>query len=157
MGLLPSVRSNRFSRNSFLGNVRDVSVSGGGTALANQWSGNYWDGALVWDSDGDGMSDTPYRIDRLSDDLFAKHPELRLFELSPAALALDALARFFPLLEPRPIVVDSQPRPAPLLSHGPKLPPRERERTRPRRTPLAAALWLGLVGVSLWGAWRWPL
>ena len=45
--LLPSVRENNFGGNRFAGNVRDVSVSGGGTALANHWSGNIWDGAAA--------------------------------------------------------------------------------------------------------------
>lgn len=160
MGLLPSVRQNEFADNSFIANVRDVSVSGGGTARANRWAGNRWDGAVLWDTDGDGEADLPYRIDRLSDDLFARHPDLRLFELSPAAAALDALGRFFPLLEPQPIVVDSTPRPlqarARLADIGPARPLAEQEGSS-RRAPLGAALWLGLAGISLWGARRWPL
>jgi nitrous oxidase accessory protein len=158
--LLPSVRRNDFGGNSFIANVRDVSVSGGGTALANRWKGNHWDAAASWDADGDGDLDLPYRIDRLSDDLFARHPDLQLFELSPATLALDALGRFFPLLEPRPIVVDSTPRPPrrPLqlaeLGLGDGGAP---QRTAPRGAPLIAALWLGLAGISVWGVRKWPL
>jgi nitrous oxidase accessory protein len=158
--LLPSVRENDFDGNTFVANVRDVSVSGGGTALANRWDGNRWDAAAAWDTDDDGDLDLPYRIDRLSDNLFARYPELRLFELSPAALALDALGRFFPLLEPQPIVVDSAPRAMPrrleitdvgLSQAGAP------EKRRPRGSPLIAFVWLGLAGISLWGARIWPL
>ncbi len=160
VNLMPSVRSNRFAANSFVGNVRDVSVSGGGTALANAWTGNHWDVAPAWDDDGDGRLDTPYRIDRLSDDLFARHPDLRLFELSPAALALDALGRFFPLLEPEPIVVDS----APLVGTD-RPPPSDvgvgagaGTQRRPARGGAAmAAVGLGLAAFAAWGAWRWSL
>ncbi len=157
--LLPSVRRNDFVDNKFIGNMREVSVSGGGTALGNSWSGNAWDDAAAWDADDDGTPDLPYRIDRLSDDLFARHPALRLYELSPAALALDALGRFFPLLEPKPIVVDSLPQTLPrerepravgLAADG------EQER-KSGRAPLLATLWLGLAAVSVWGVWRWPL
>jgi nitrous oxidase accessory protein len=157
--LLPSVRQNNFNANTFVGNVRDVSVSGGGTALANAWTGNRWDDAVAWDADRDGTLDMPYRIDRLSDDLFARHPQLRLYEFSPAALALDALARFFPLLEPQPIAIDSTPeplhwnaetRPVGLMKEGNRGDP-------PRRAPLVAMVWLGLAGLSAWGVWRWPL
>jgi nitrous oxidase accessory protein len=158
--LLPSVRENDFSRNTFVSNIRDVSVSGGGTALANRWGGNRWDNAAAWDADGDGDLDQPYRIDRLSDDLFARYPDLRLFELSPAAMALDALGRFFPLLEPQPIVVDSVPRPMPRrieMSEVGLGNTAESEKTRPRGAPLIAALWLALAGASLWGARKWPL
>ncbi len=158
--LLPSVRENEFGQNTFVSNIRDVSVSGGGTAIANRWSGNCWDNAAAWDGDGDGDLDQPYRIDRLSDDLFARYPELRLFELSPAAVALDALGRFFPLLEPLPIVVDSTPRTMPRrvelsdVGLGRSADPSKR---RGRGAPLIAALWLGLAGISLWGARKWPL
>jgi nitrous oxidase accessory protein len=164
VGLLPSVRENNFSDNTFLANVRDVSVSGGGTALANRWVANGWDGAAAWDADGDGLVDFPYRIDRLSDDLFARHPALRLFEFSPAALTLDALGRFFPLLEPKPLVIDSTPR---LLPNRLDLPAeiglasataRPAARTAPpRRAPWASVLWLGLAGLSIYGVWKWPL
>jgi hypothetical protein len=140
--------------------MRDVSVSGGGTALGNRWAGNRWDGAAAWDADGDGELDLPYRVDRLSDDLFARDPELRLFELSPAAAALDALGRFFPLLEPQPIVVDSTPRPLAERARMEDLGP-EGLRAAPRRSscraPLAAVLWSGLAAISLWGTRRWPL
>ncbi|MGD2216915.1 MAG: nitrous oxide reductase family maturation protein NosD [Gemmatimonadales bacterium] len=160
LGLLPAVRRNTFAENSFIANMRDVSVSGGGTALANRWAGNRWDGAAAWDADGDGELDLPYRVDRLSDDLFARYPQLRLFELSPAAAALDALGRFFPLLEPQPIIVDSTPKPlaerARLVDLGPDW-LRAVRRGSSGRAPLVAALWLGLAGISLWGVRRWPL
>ncbi|HSG81335.1 MAG TPA: hypothetical protein VLC48_03720, partial [Gemmatimonadota bacterium] len=160
VGLLPSVRSNNFLANTFVGNVRDVSVSGGGTALANRWAGNRWDGAAAWDADGDGALDLPYRIDRLSDDLFARYPDLRLYELSPAALALDALGRFFPLLEPEAIVVDSSPAPFGGGRELTVLERREVDKSFDAGTgsgPLAALLWLALAGTSLWGARRWSL
>lgn len=158
VSLLPSVRSNVFTANSFLGNVRDVSVSGGGTALANGWNGNYWDDAAAWDVDGDGRLETPHRIDRLSDDLFARHPDLRLFEMSPAALALDALGRFFPLLEPQPIVVDSAPRAA-AWPRSAEIGRGEHPASRgpSKRAGAAALLGVGLAAVAAWGAWRWSL
>ncbi|NIR43780.1 MAG: hypothetical protein GWN32_08535, partial [Gemmatimonadetes bacterium] len=160
VGLMPSVQRNRFAANTFYGNVRDVTVSGGGTALGNRWAGNRWDDAAAWDADGDDRLDIPYRIDRLSDDLFARHPELRLYELSPATLALDALARFFPLLEPQAIAVDSAPRPLRALPGPLEFGLAERPeagRSPPAGALLVAVLWLGLAGISLWGARRWPL
>jgi nitrous oxidase accessory protein len=157
--LLPSVRENNFLQNSFVANVRDVSVSGGGTALANRWSGNHWDQAEAWDSDGDGTLDVPYRIDRLSEDLFARHPELQLFQMSPASMALDALGRFFPLLEPRPIVIDSAPSPSSRPLEPTRIGVAERESADPssRAAVFAALACFGLAGLSLWGVRRWPL
>ncbi len=115
ISLLPSVHSNRFETNAFVDNLIPVAVSGGGNALANVWRGNRWSGYAGFDDDGDGVGDTPYRFDRIADELYARHPELRLFALSPAADALELLGRLFPLLKPAPVVIDS----APALSWSP--------------------------------------
>ena len=113
ISLLPSVHSNEFSGNSFVENTTPVSVSGGGDALENAWRHNDWSGYAGFDEDGDEVGDTPYRHERVADALFARHPELRWLVLSPAAGALDLLGRLFPLLEPRPVVIDSAPALAP--------------------------------------------
>lgn len=157
--LLPSVRDNAFSANTFTSNARDVTVSGGGSALANRWDGNHWDEAASWDADGDGALDHPFRIERLSDDLLARHPRLRLFESSPATVVLDALGRFFPFLEPQPIVIDSAPRPIPAsLEVGPVGPAGRSGPGAPAGVePALAIVWLAMAGLSLWGAWRWRL
>lgn len=107
---LPSVRANFFAGNAFLNNVHPVTVSGGGHALANRWWGNAWSEYAGFDDDGDGRGDHPFVYERWSDDLLAKHPALRWYEWSPAIATLDMLGRFFPLLQPQPIVVDSAPR-----------------------------------------------
>ncbi|MFQ5703345.1 MAG: nitrous oxide reductase family maturation protein NosD [Gemmatimonadales bacterium] len=110
VSLLPSVHSNEFVDNDFAANVQPVAVTGGGTALANHWYNNYWSDYAGFDADRDGNGDTPFIHARLSDDLLAKHEALRLFELSPAAAALNMLSRVLPLLEPAPLVIDSAPK-----------------------------------------------
>lgn len=110
VSLLPSVHDNVFTENTFLDNLRPVAVTGGGTALANRWTGNYWSDYASFDTDGDGIGDRPYVYARLSGDLLARHDELAVFTLSPATAALDLVGRIFPLLEPQPVVVDSFPR-----------------------------------------------
>ena len=47
-----------------------------------------------------------------------QYPELRLFQLSPVAEAIDLAARAFPLFQPRPKLSDDSPLMAP-----PQLPP----------------------------------
>ena len=42
-----------------------------------------------------------------------KHPALRLFQLSPAADALDLAAKAFPLFQPQPKMADPYPLMAP--------------------------------------------
>ncbi len=111
--LLPSVRGNVFEGNSFVANDRPVEVAGGaarGQAGQNRWGGNHWSSYAGFDSDADGVGDTPFLHARIADELLSRHPELRVFSGSPALSLLDALGRFFPLIEPEPVAVDSVPR-----------------------------------------------
>lgn len=124
VSILPSVRSNRFERNRFLHNVHPIRVTGGGTALANGWHQNYWSDYVGFDSNEDGIGDTPFRHERLTDDLMAKYEELSLFESSLALTVLNVVSRVLPSLKPRPLLVDSLPQAGstetPLLAGTPK-------------------------------------
>ncbi len=109
VSLLPSVHSNRFRGNAFLDNVRSVAVTGAGTAIANEWRGNYWTDYAGFDADRDRRGDTPFVYERFSDDLFAKHEALQLFDFGPSMATLNTLSKVFPLLQPKPIAIDSFP------------------------------------------------
>jgi nitrous oxidase accessory protein len=130
--LMPSVRNNAFLDNRFIENVVPVRVSGGGTAVANRWAGNYWSEYAGFDPDGDGIGNTPFRYERLSDDLLAKYPALQLFQASLAVAALNTLSRVLPLLGPEPIVVDSLPRIRPQPGRLQALAPAARGPDQPR-------------------------
>jgi nitrous oxidase accessory protein len=110
VALLPSVRANVFAENDFVDNVQPVSISGGGTALGNRWTRNHWSEYAGFDENGDGIGDSPFLFERLSDDLLARREELQVLNLSPALAVLNTLSRVFPLLAPQPLVVDSTPR-----------------------------------------------
>lgn len=153
VSLLPSVQRNRFVGNTFLDNVKPVAVSGGGSALRNTWTENFWSEYAGFDENEDARGDNPYRHDRLSDDLLAEHERLRLYELSPATVVLNAVGRLFPLLQPEPIVVDSTPR-----MHRPEDTARVALGDVPSRSiPLAAGFGvLSLLGVVLVRRWGRP-
>lgn len=125
--MLPSVTGNDFEGNSFVDNRQPVEVSGGvggGQAERNDWDGNHWTGYAGFDRDGDGVGDTPYRYARLTDDLLARYPALRLYASSPVMSIVEAVRRFFPLLEPEPVFVDAAPRlEAPALRRWASNPP----------------------------------
>ncbi len=113
--MLPAVRSDVFTGNSFVENLEQVGVAGGGQLDGNVWSGNYWSDYVGYDADGDGLGDIPYRAERLFEHLMDRHPQLRLFLYSPSAQAIDFAAQALPIVKPQPKLIDSHPLMAPVL------------------------------------------
>ncbi len=111
---MPSVKHNVFEANSFVENSQQVAVVTGGDFGGNDWTpggaGNYWSGYAGYDADGNGLGDLPYAEVSLFHSLLDRHPDLRLFSLSPAQTALDLAARAFPVFRPKPTLVDTAPR-----------------------------------------------
>jgi len=142
--LLQSARGNTFERNTFWENVEQVALQGGGnSAVQNDWHGNYWSDYAGFDADGDGRGDTPYRAERLFENLTDREPQLRALIYSPAAQAVEFAASTFPLVRPQPKLTD----PAPRVQPGP-LPAFARPQKSEGRETMAAAA-LALFGVSL--------
>ena len=115
--MLPLVEDNVTAGNVFQENGEQIALAGEGVLRNNQWSevgrGNYWSDYAGYDADNNGVGDVPYQAQSLFEDLLAKHPELRLFQLSPATDAIDLAARAFPLFQPRPKMTDEHPLMAP--------------------------------------------
>jgi nitrous oxidase accessory protein len=124
--MLPSVRRNLISDNSFIENEQQVVVAGGGQLQANLWTvggrGNYWGDYAGYDGNGDGLGEIAYRSERLLDSLIGRQPELRLFIYSPVINAVDFAARAFPLVRPQPVLVDEKPLTQPVLPSRAPLP-----------------------------------
>lgn len=95
--------------NAFLGNRSDVRVAGAGSAEKNLWRGNYWSAAVVYDRDGDGVSDVPFRLESRYEELSERHPPLVFFEGAPAVQAIEDASRLFPVFAPRLKLVDDAP------------------------------------------------
>jgi nitrous oxidase accessory protein len=146
VSLMPSVRRNWFSGNSFVENQAQVHVAGGGQLRQNVWTvherGNYWSDYLGYDANGDGIGDIPYRAERLFEDLLDRYPMLQLFLHSPIVQAIDLATRAFPLVKPQSKVTDTAPLMAvtmPTALPAVALPP--------RRLLLSVAL--GLLGAAV--------
>lgn len=142
--MLPNTQANRLHDNIFLDNGEQINVAGGGDLMRNAWSvggrGNYWSDYAGYDADGDRVGDLPYTSRSLFDSLTGAYPALRLFQLSPAADALDLAARAFPIFAPRPKMADPDP-----LTSAPALPPVPGIEP----APVAANLGLSLALVAL--------
>jgi nitrous oxidase accessory protein len=114
VNLMPSVRNNDFSGNSFVDNEQQVSIAGGGgRADANNWTagqrGNYWSDYAGYDGNADGNGDVPYRAERLFENLMDENSSLRLFMYSPVEQAVEFAARAIPFVKPQPKLTDYQP------------------------------------------------
>lgn len=151
--MLPSVRGDLFTENSFIENFEHVGVAGGGQLVGNLWERNFWGDYLGYDADGDGLGDLPYKSERLVEDLLDRHPQMKLFLYSPAIQALEFAARALPIFQPQPKLIDPQPLMTPVL------PTLEFAREAPPQRVMPVTGGLLLVGISLifgfgWGVLR---
>jgi len=152
--MLPDVHRNVYHANVFLDNNEQIAVAGTGELTGNDWAvdgrGNYWSDYVGYDADRNGIGDLPYTSKSLYEDLMDTRPELRLFQLSPAADALDLAAKALPVFAPQPKMADRSP-----LTLAPTLPPVRGVPEPPVAANLAAALaMLALAAMLLYAGTR---
>ncbi|TVQ30207.1 MAG: nitrous oxide reductase family maturation protein NosD [Phycisphaeraceae bacterium] len=149
--LQPLVSQVAIFENSFIENIQQVGIRGGGELRGNELTrdgrGNYWSDYRGFDLDGDGVGDHPHRVEGLWDSLVDREPALRLFLYSPAQQAVEFAASAFPVVRPRPIVSDG----APLMRPAHTSPTPEDE-SDPRCFALLAGALLTIVAITLVGA-----
>ncbi len=110
--LLTSAEGNTFTENIITGNRTAVRTARGGgkNAWAVAGRGNYWGDRGVFDLDGDGIGDRPFRVGDPFASLAALRPVLEIFAGTPAALALSWAEQAFPVFglprveDPAPLV-----------------------------------------------------
>ena len=111
--LLPLVKRNTYAENVFIDNGEQIGIVGSGQLKDNNWShlgrGNYWSDYAGYDADGDQVGDVPYQPQSLYEDLLASYPELRIYQQSPVADALDFATKAFPIFQPEPKISDDHP------------------------------------------------
>jgi nitrous oxidase accessory protein len=145
VNLMPSVRHNFFSGNSFVDNGQQVSIAGGsgGRVQENSWTvdgiGNYWSDYVGYDADNDGLGDIPYKSERLFENLMDRESLLRLFIYSPVEQAIDFAARAIPFVKPQPKVADQAPLMQPEVPDGLPLQPNTEKN----------AMWIVSLGLLL--------
>lgn len=153
--MMPAVKRNVLRHNTFLDNLDQVGVKGGGSGAGDQLGGNTWDGNFWSDYVGydggeiakDGIGDLPYRAESLFENIADRYPQLKLFHFSPVESAIDMAARAFPVIKPKPKLTDETPLMAPVL-------PAARPLVQPLESRigwLAAGLLMGVLGIGYWG------
>ncbi len=100
---------NEIKNNRFQGNLAQVAVQGASTAKRNLWQGNHWDDYEGFDSDHNGIGDTPYQLYAYADRLWMENPSARFFKASPMLEVLDFLERLAPFSAPSLVLEDGQP------------------------------------------------
>jgi nitrous oxidase accessory protein len=110
--MLTSAEDNTFTENLIIQNRTAVRTARGGgkNSWAHEGRGNYWGERGVFDLDGDGIGDRPYRVGDTFETLAAVRPVLAIFAGTPAALALSWAEEAFPVFglprveDPAPLV-----------------------------------------------------
>jgi nitrous oxidase accessory protein len=144
----PSVQRVAVYENSFIENLQQVALAGGGELRRNEFThngrGNFWSDYRGFDLDGDGIGDMPYQAESLWDNLMDREPGLRLFLFSPAQQAVELASQAFPIVRPRPLMTDEAPLMRPVRADIPAADP-----PSVWRTWLVALALLGVAAFAL--------
>lgn len=154
VGVLPSSRANLYFENSFVENLEQVTVLGGGElGDGNVWNqdgvGNYWSDYSGYDANGDGVGDVPYRSAAMSEQLRRSHPQLQLFRFSLAETSIDFASEAVPLFERNAVLEDTRPLVKPIVPM--EAPEIQNEQSVVRTGVISVTLILG-VAASMWWA-----
>ncbi len=113
ISMMPSIERNKFHGNSFIENYEQVEVRGGGILKGNKWNiskrGNYWSDYLGFDENNDGIGDSPYKSEKLFEHIIDRNKALRIFVYSPVTKAIELASEAFPVIKPKPKLVDNLP------------------------------------------------
>lgn len=99
--MFSSADRNVFSENNFVDNLNPLQLVG--KRSTTQWSqngrGNYWSNYDGYDMNEDGIGDVPHHVQNLFEYMEGEHPRLRVYLESPAAKAMAAAEKAFPLFK----------------------------------------------------------
>jgi nitrous oxidase accessory protein len=150
--LIPSAENNTFVENVIASNrvaVRQA-TGGGRNVWAAAGRGNYWGDRAVFDLDGDGVGDRPYRVGDPFSSLAALRPVLEIYAGTPAARALTWAEEAFPVFG-----LSHAQDPSPLTWPPAMVPGPERRDAAPvKAVPFGAML---LITILLATAWRFEM
>ena len=100
---------NVFSENRFKSNITPIAVGDGASAQRNEWEVNYWDAYEGFDTNNDGIGDTPHELYSYADRIWMDVPPAQFFKGSPILEVIDFLERLAPFTEPTLVLRDTRP------------------------------------------------
>jgi nitrous oxidase accessory protein len=113
-----SLQNSYFRKNSFIENYQQASLTRSQNADNDYWSGNYWSNYAGYDQNRDGLGDIVFKEDQVFEDLVDDNPNLKILLYSPAVNTLNYAADAFPILKPKPLLIDKSPLISPVLPSG---------------------------------------
>jgi nitrous oxidase accessory protein len=151
MQVFASSTGNLFTENNFVENLSPLQLIG--KRSDTRWQaggrGNYWSDYEGYDLDGDGVGDTPHKIQNVFQYLEGEHPRLRLYLSSPAAHALATAEKTFPIVKG-----SSELDNAPLVKAVEFQYPFEQSAPRRRTQTLLGALSLAISAAAAAAIWK---
>ncbi|MCZ2391491.1 MAG: nitrous oxide reductase family maturation protein NosD [Acidobacteria bacterium] len=101
MEIFASSENNTFTENNFINNMSPLTMIGrtSSTKWTSDRGGNYWDDYDGYDLDTDGKGDVAHPIHNIFEYLEGNFPRVRIYLNSPAAQALVAAEKAFPILK----------------------------------------------------------
>ncbi len=101
---------NYFRHNDFVGNYKDIRVSGGMLdKRRGYWKENYWDRYRGFDENHDGIGDTPFYELKYSGLIAEDNPSLMIFNGSPIFTFIKFIEKLVPFSKPSILLVDKKP------------------------------------------------
>ncbi len=101
---------NLFIHNDFVGNFKDIRVSGGMLdKKRGYWEKNYWDRYEGFDRNHDGIGDLPYYEMKYSGIIAEDNPSIMIFNGSPLFTFIKFIEKLVPFSQPSILLVDKKP------------------------------------------------
>jgi nitrous oxidase accessory protein len=105
-----SIKDNKIIDNKIFANIEDVVKDTAGIFdSSNIVQYNYWDRYSGFDTDNDGIGDTPYEVYQYADQLWHYNKNVKFYYASPIMTLLNFLSKIAPFIEPNLILKDKKP------------------------------------------------
>lgn len=105
-----AIKQNLIKNNTISGNIEDVVKSvRGNTTSKNIVENNYWDKYAGFDTDGNNIGDTSYKMYQYADRLWHYNNRVKFFYATPIISIINFILNLAPFIEPVLLLEDKKP------------------------------------------------